>query len=203
VGDDSRKLERITIAEDGKKARTWALASAPGKPDQTMSNFLMAFNQLVPATYESDVDAGTLQLRARLDYYGEGGKRIGWLELYEQPPDTARDPAATAQYFARSELTRMYVGVFDNIASRIVDDINQIYLGRSATAPDHGAAAMEEAGMPAPGGTETETPTPTPGGAVAPAPKPTPPASPAPDPAAAPGDGHGHGAPAAAGHGGH
>lgn len=170
VGDDKTiDLVRVTIVEGGKEVKTWGRAETPGKPDQTLSNFVVSFNNLDPAKFEPKVDISPMTRKLRFDYYDSAGKSVGWIELFEDapkgqepaapPPGTTpaapgttpaappgdgtaqpdgAQPAASAQagkdssksseikYYIRSPVTRGPAAVLTSMATRIIDDIEQI-----------------------------------------------------------------------------
>ncbi|MCG8422898.1 MAG: DUF4340 domain-containing protein [Proteobacteria bacterium] len=91
----TRNLVRITVEnEKGTKSKNWADASDSSKPDQTMSNFLQNVAKLSPSQYAPKLDAKSLKLVVKVEYQRENGEKLGWLELYEQPPEPEESPAA-------------------------------------------------------------------------------------------------------------
>lgn len=180
VGDQKRTLVRIQVPDEaGNKHESWAEADKPDKPDQTMANFLQSVDRLRPAIYESERTPEEMKRVVRVEYQGAGGGPLGWVELYERPPQQAPDvmeedgeAAAAAQagaagekkpsytpapktfpksaepmaedirareqrkltkkdvrptYYMRTELTRVMAVVPYNQATRITEDIGQIF----------------------------------------------------------------------------
>lgn len=193
VGAQSHTLVRTEALDpSGRRVQTWAAAATPSKPDQTMANFLQSMNMLRPAIYESERTTDEMKLLVRVEYQGAGNAPLGWLELYERPPEpeaadgpggsdgpgeddgqaaggagtgdqpgpegagpggdqaagkqATGDQAAGKQagqeadkeadkgkeqkrpvYYMRTELTRVLAAVPFNTASRIAEDIGQIF----------------------------------------------------------------------------
>lgn len=146
VGEQKRTLVRTKTTDDsGTERKTWAQASTPDKPDQTMANFLQSISLLRPATYESERSTDEMKLLVRAEYQDADGEALGWVELYERPPrddgaagqDAGQDAGAQPSqprkrpkrpiYYMRTERTRVLAAVPFNLATRITEDIGQIF----------------------------------------------------------------------------
>lgn len=105
AGDKELTLVRVeTETEHGKK-KGWADARTPDKPDQTLANLLNRIDGVRPSQYMSEIEnADKLVKVATVRYRDDGGKEVGFLELYrhevipepepEPPaPDKGTDPA--------------------------------------------------------------------------------------------------------------
>jgi hypothetical protein len=153
VRGQKRTLVRITAADErGRETRTWADAQTPDKPDQTMANFVRNIDMLRPARFVSNVDLSTLPRLVRVEYQTAAGASLGWVELFEQPgaskPDSSqpaqpqqpaqpargqaaeqgqKDEARRPAYLMRTEMTRVPAAVPYTAATRITEDIDQIF----------------------------------------------------------------------------
>lgn len=188
VKGQKRTLLRTRATDErGRETRTWADATAPDKPNQTMANFLRNVDNLKPSRFLPDADLTGVARVVRVEYQTAAGAPLGWVELYHQPraeagqdqapaapgatppagavtpagttapagatapagttaPAGATTPAAGAPkaapgaegvpekdeerrpvYLMRTEVTRMPAGVAHTTASRITEDIEQIF----------------------------------------------------------------------------
>ena len=174
VKGQKRTLLRTTATDErGRETKTWADATAPDKPNQTMANFLRNVDNLKPSRFLPDADLTGVPRVVRVEYQTASGAPLGWVELYHQPraeagqdqaapgttppagaatpaagatPAGAATPAAEAPktapgaagvpekdeerrpvYLMRTEVTRMPAGVAHTTASRITEDIEQIF----------------------------------------------------------------------------
>ena len=103
----TRELVRLTVDKAGHgsatvKSNTWAPAATPDQADQTMANFLKRVSTMKPITFEEEQTTDGLELLVRIDYQDQGGKTLGWYEMYMKTivpepdpaePDPSADPA--------------------------------------------------------------------------------------------------------------
>jgi Domain of unknown function (DUF4340) len=115
-GGKSRELTRVKEKNEG-----WADAATPGKQDETAGNWMAKVGRLRGSDF---VEKPATPLRpedalVRVDYL-DGGKSVGFLELYKQPGEKGSD------YLARTEWARWYVKVPSNTAEQIEQDLASV-----------------------------------------------------------------------------
>jgi hypothetical protein len=97
VKGQKRTMLRTKVTnESGRETRTWADATTPGKPNQTMANFLRNVEMLKPARFVSDVDLSRAERVVRVEYQTAAGEPLGWVELYQQPRPAEQGQAPAA-----------------------------------------------------------------------------------------------------------
>jgi len=142
LGAESRLLERdlhgfpesdvtrLRISRAGKsreavaftdKKGAWADATAPGKLDETLGNFLTKVARLHVTDYVETPAAPLTPESAvlRIEYFG-GAKALGFLELYKVPGEKGSD------YLLRTEYGRWYVKVLSSAGEQVEQDVGSI-----------------------------------------------------------------------------
>jgi Domain of unknown function (DUF4340) len=112
----SRELTRVKEKNEG-----WADAATPGKQDETAGNWMAKLGRLRGSDF---VEKPSTPLRPedalfRVDYL-DGGKSVGFIELYKQPGEKGND------YLARTEWGRWYVKVPSNTAEQVEQDLGSV-----------------------------------------------------------------------------
>ncbi len=115
-GGKTRELVRVKDKNDG-----WGDPATPEKQDETAGNWVTKLNRLrgtefveKPATPLKPSDA-----LVRVDYF-DGGKAVGFVELYKLPAEKGND------YLARTEWDRWYVKVAATNAEQIENDLASV-----------------------------------------------------------------------------
>ncbi|WP_428266274.1 hypothetical protein [Haliangium sp.] len=145
VNGKERALVRTTVTDErGNEHSSWADAQIPDKADQTMANFLRTVGTLRPSRYEPELAPDSMKTVVRVEYQRGDGSPLGWVELYERPAaetdapaettepagdeeTTRREKANRAVYYMRTERTRVPASVVYTTATRISEDIDQIF----------------------------------------------------------------------------
>jgi hypothetical protein len=97
VKGQKRTMLRTTVTnESGRETRTWADATAPDKPNQTMANFLRNLETMKPARFVADADLSKAERMVRVEYQTAAGAPLGWVELYHQPRAAEQGQAPAA-----------------------------------------------------------------------------------------------------------
>jgi hypothetical protein len=112
----SRELTRVKEKNEG-----WADAASPGKQDETAGNWMAKLGRLRGSDF---VEKPASPLRpedaiVRVDYL-DGGKSVGFIELYKVPGEKGND------YLARTEWGRWYVKVPTNTAEQVEQDLASV-----------------------------------------------------------------------------
>ena len=95
------------------------------EPDQTLSNFMDRVWGLAPLDYVTQDDLpGPARPVFRVNYLGEDGNELGWLELFEVPGAGSAENAEPPQpvHYVKSGLTRVFARLPFQISERIVHD---------------------------------------------------------------------------------
>lgn len=115
-GGKTRELVRVKEKNDG-----WGDPATPSKQDETAGNWVTKLNRLrgsefveKPATPLKPADAVV-----RVEYF-DGGKAVGFVELYKVPGEKGND------YLARTEWDRWYVKVPSATAEQIETDVASV-----------------------------------------------------------------------------
>lgn len=125
-GGKARELVRVKDKNEG-----WGDPNSPGKQDETAGNWLSKLNRLRGSDF---VEKPSKALRpedaiVRVEYF-DGGKSVGFTELYKLPatpaPGAAPDSAKGNDYLARTEWDRWYVKVPASIAEQIETDLASV-----------------------------------------------------------------------------
>jgi hypothetical protein len=129
-GFDVLDVTRVRVSKRGKsrdvsalaeKKGGWADPANPGKPDETMGNWMSKVDRLHVQEY---VEAPKSPLRpedavVRIEYFA-GAKPLGYLELYK----VANGP--TSEYFVKSERTRWAAKVLTSAGEQVDQDLGSV-----------------------------------------------------------------------------
>ena len=112
----SRELVRVKDKNEG-----WGDPSAPTKQDETAGNWMSKLGRLRGSDF---IEKPSKPLRpedaiVRVEYF-DGGKSIGFVELYKVPGEKGND------YLARTEWDRWYVKVPATTAEQIEQDLGSV-----------------------------------------------------------------------------
>jgi Domain of unknown function (DUF4340) len=115
-GGKSRELLRVKDKNEG-----WGDAASPTKQDETAGNWMSKLGRLRGSDF---VEKPAKALRpedaiVRVEYF-DGGKSIGFVELYKVPGEKGND------YLARTEWGRWYVKVPANSAEQVEQDLASV-----------------------------------------------------------------------------
>lgn len=115
-GQKTRDLVRVKDKNEG-----WGDVASPNKQDETAGNWMSKLGRLRGSEF---VEKPAKPLRpedaiVRVEYF-DGGKSIGFLELYKLPGEKGND------YLARSEWDRWYVKVPTSTAEQIEQDLSSV-----------------------------------------------------------------------------
>jgi len=125
-GNKTRELLRVKEKNDG-----WGDPTSPGKQDETAGNWMSKLTRLRGSEF---VEKPARALRpedaiVRVEYF-DGGKSVGFVELYKLPatpaPGAAPDSAKGNDYLARTEWDRWYVKVPASTAEQIETDLSSV-----------------------------------------------------------------------------
>jgi hypothetical protein len=119
-------VTRIKISKAGKsreavrlrdKKDAWADASAPGKLEETIGNYMTKVGRLRVIEY---IETPRAELKpedvlVRIEYFG-GNQSLGFLELFKVPGEKG------SEYLARTEYGRWYVKVPENAGEQVEQD---------------------------------------------------------------------------------
>jgi hypothetical protein len=121
AGGKSRDLVRGggERANPSAPAKTfWADPASADKSDETVGNWMQKLDRLMPTEFIETLPAGAA-LVVRVDYKG-GSAPLGFTELYKS------GTGEKAEYFAKSERTRMFAKVSTPSADQIAQDVATI-----------------------------------------------------------------------------
>jgi hypothetical protein len=125
-GPKTRELLRVKEKNEG-----WGDPSNPGKQDETAGNWMSKLTRLRGTDF---VEKPSKPLRpedaiVRVEYF-DGGKSVGFTELYKLPatpaPGAAPETAKGNDYLARTEWDRWYVKVPASTAEQIETDLASV-----------------------------------------------------------------------------
>jgi len=103
-----------------KEGKTfWADAASPDTTDETIGNFMQRLDRLRPSEYQESLPESRETL-VRVELDGKSGP-LGWVELTKVPREGDK-----ADYFIRSELTRLYGKVVASLAQQVEQDIASV-----------------------------------------------------------------------------
>jgi len=125
AGDRSREIVRL---EGSAKADEWADSKTPADQDDAASSWMTRVAQLRALEYVTeDADLAALSFGEgapedvfRVDFTGEGGKALGYLELFRM---TGKDKP---EYLARTEATRVRVKVAQRVGENLEQDLANV-----------------------------------------------------------------------------
>ncbi|MCZ7682337.1 MAG: DUF4340 domain-containing protein [Sandaracinaceae bacterium] len=147
-GQSKRLLQHNRLDE---QAAEWVDAANPDRRDETYGNWMSRFPRLRVQSYlapdarpGADLDEGMSvapQAVMRIDYQGEHGSELGFLEMQRAE--------ATPAYYARTETTRSWVRVPTSVAQQIEEDLRSMLGVAPLERPAQPAPAAADAGAPA------------------------------------------------------
>ncbi len=129
-GFKSEDIARVRVQKGGKtrelvpvkgKNEGWGDLASPTKQDETAGNWMSKLGRLRGSDF---VEKPVKALRpedalVRVEYF-DGGKSVGFIELYKQPAEKGND------YLARTEWDRWYVKVPASTAEQIEQDLGSV-----------------------------------------------------------------------------
>ena len=125
-GAKTRELLRVKEKNEG-----WGDPSSPGKQDETAGNWMSKLTRLRGSEF---VEKPSRALRpedaiVRVEYF-DGGKSVGFIELYKLPatpaPGAAPETAKGNDYLARTEWDHWYIKVPASTAEQIETDLSSV-----------------------------------------------------------------------------
>ncbi|HEX7049365.1 MAG TPA: hypothetical protein VF188_04050 [Longimicrobiales bacterium] len=120
AGGGERTLRRADGAGPGEEV--WTAPDAPDRPDQTFANFMLRLRRLSVNEYLPDADLSTLEPTLRIEYFGPDREPLGFFELFHRP-----GVEGEAAYVFRTELTRVAVTTYGNMAEEVASDAAQLF----------------------------------------------------------------------------
>ena len=157
--DGARTVVRFEAAdpESGGTKLGWADQKKPKELDVSFGNFLTQIERLRPVEYEPDLDAGSLTKLITIQYKRSGGDVMGTFELFRKEPAVTPElepseeskKANAAEYYVKTELTRVLGKVGKMSAERVTEDLPQLF-----GAPPKKKDPKDARGAALPGGAE-------------------------------------------------
>jgi len=120
AGDATREIVRHAVEKD-----FWSRPDTPDSKDETVSNWMTKVDRLRVTNYVETLDPAPKpeDVVVRLEFQGERGKPLGYLELTRRP---ATDAKEKPDYVAHSERTRWNATVLRSTAEQIEQDLNSV-----------------------------------------------------------------------------
>jgi hypothetical protein len=120
AGDKHREIVR-----HGDEKDFWSRPDSPETKDETVSNWMTKIDRLRVTNYVETPEPAPKpeDTVVRVEYQGEHGKPLGFLELVRQPAAGAKDKT---EYLARSEHSRWFATVLRSTAEQIDQDLNTV-----------------------------------------------------------------------------
>jgi hypothetical protein len=120
AGDKSREIVRHAEEKD-----FWSHPESPETKDETVSNWMTKIDRLKVTNYVEALEpaAKPEDQVVRVEYQGEGGKQLGYLELLRR---ASADPKEKTEYLARSEHSRWYATVLRSTGEQIDQDLASV-----------------------------------------------------------------------------
>jgi Domain of unknown function (DUF4340) len=117
--------KRREIVRHGDEKDFWSRPESPETKDETVSNWMTKIDRLRVTNYVETPDPTPKpeDTVVRVEYEGEHGKALGFLELVRQPGADAKDKT---EYIARSEHSRWYATVLRSSAEQIDQDLASV-----------------------------------------------------------------------------
>jgi hypothetical protein len=126
-GGKARELVRLKEKNEG-----WADIASPTKQDETAGNWMSKLGKLRGSEFVEKPQTAFKPEDAivRVEY-SDGGKQVGFVELYKQPAEPKPDAPASAtapknDYLVRTEWGRWYVKVPASSAEQIENDLASV-----------------------------------------------------------------------------
>ncbi|MBI4538931.1 MAG: DUF4340 domain-containing protein [Gemmatimonadetes bacterium] len=120
----SSTRERTMQRSGGQQfgSSVWTRPETPDQPDQTFANFMQRLEQLWISGYATTLDPSTLSLVVRVDYFGEEGPPLGYLELLKRT-----NAERKVEYYLRTELGRVLTRTYEGLAESVDKDVAQLF----------------------------------------------------------------------------
>jgi hypothetical protein len=117
--------KRREIVRHGDEKDFWSRPDSPETKDETVSNWMTKIDRLRVTNYVETPEPAPKpeDTVVRVEYQGEHGKPLGFLELVRQPAAAAKDKT---EYLARSEHSRWFATVLRSTAEQIDQDLNTV-----------------------------------------------------------------------------
>lgn len=114
--------KRREIVRHGDEKDFWSRPESPETKDETVSNWMTKIDRLRVTNYVETPEPAPKpeDIVVRVEYQGQNGKALGFLELVRQPGADAKDKT---EYLARSEHSRWYATVLRSSAEQIDQDL--------------------------------------------------------------------------------
>ena len=109
----------IRGVSDVSGSADWFSPGAPGEADAMFASFMERVDQLAIEGFDEPVSVFELERLVRVDYVGEGGEALGFLELLRGP--------STGSYYLVSERTRVAARAISLLAERVEQDLPNIF----------------------------------------------------------------------------
>lgn len=123
ISTEGGERERVRRRGERPGVLLWTPADAPGETDQTFANFVERVEQLWITRYLPEISLDALTRILRVDYSGEEGAPLGYLELYRD----AAEPGQAPTYVLRTEKTRVPGEAAQAVADRVSEDVRQLF----------------------------------------------------------------------------
>jgi len=117
--------KRREIVRHGDEKDFWSRPDSPETKDETVSNWMTKIDRLRVTNYLETPEPAPKpeDTVVRVEYEGEHGKPLGFLELVRQPGADAKDKT---EYIAKSERSRWYATVLRSSAEQIDQDLASV-----------------------------------------------------------------------------
>lgn len=119
-GGASREL----VKQDEQKG-FWGDPSTPDTKDETASNWMSKLERLRVSEYLENPQppVGPSDLVLRVDYFGQGNKALGFIEVSHRPPGAGSEQG---EYCARTEHTRWQVSILRSVGEQLEQDVGSV-----------------------------------------------------------------------------
>jgi hypothetical protein len=104
---------------DPRAPAVWTSVDEPDEADQTFANFMERVGQLAIQGFDAQPDPESLERLVRIEYSGEDGEALGFLELFRG--------SLPGVYYLSSERTRVPAGAIALLAQRVEQDLSTIF----------------------------------------------------------------------------
>jgi hypothetical protein len=104
---------------DPRAPAVWTPLDAPESADQTFANFMERVGQLAIQGFDAQPDPDSLERLVRIEYFGEDGEALGFLELFRGP--------LAGDYYLSSERTRIPAEAIALLAQRVEQDLSTLF----------------------------------------------------------------------------
>ncbi|MBK8994895.1 MAG: DUF4340 domain-containing protein [Myxococcales bacterium] len=116
-GTLSREVVRVEDKKDG-----WADATTPMSLDETAGNWMSKLDRLRIVTFvESPSGLGPDSSIVKVELFGKGGRKLGFLELYKVPGEGGKP-----KFLVKTEHTRWHAEVISSVAEQVEQDLGSV-----------------------------------------------------------------------------